>query len=264
MKITKSNNQYYGKYFERAICSVINNEPFVNLTNFNFPPEDIEKMNSDAKICSNIFNAKNALWIGNYTSTQSGDILLDGKNVEIKYVSGGKGTYLNTSLEYFSSILGFVSYKEYMKPEVYPFLEPFFGKKIYDNISPVSQQQSKDFRKNFKKEYEILVKLDKKARTKYVSDLYEFLLNNPEKLSRFISDCISKEISNKTAPYCLVIFNYNTQKVEIINKATIEDLKNNKIFTKNNLSLNFGNFRASIGWQNGAGLNNPTIRVFIK
>ena len=56
MEITKNNNQYYGKYFERAICSVINNEPFVNLTNFNFPPEDIEKMNSDAKICSNIFN----------------------------------------------------------------------------------------------------------------------------------------------------------------------------------------------------------------
>ena len=34
MEITKNNNQYYGKYFERAICSVINNEPFVNLTNF--------------------------------------------------------------------------------------------------------------------------------------------------------------------------------------------------------------------------------------
>lgn len=264
MNITKANNQYYGKYFENAICSAINKKPFVNLTNFTFTQSDINTMNSDAILCAQNLTGQSAQWIGNYTSSQNGDLMLDGKIIEVKYVSYGKGTYFNTSLEYLHKVLGFSSYREYMKEKVYPFLETYFGKAIYDNISPVSMEQSSKFRHNYPKLYQQLKSYDIESRVNYVSDLYDFLVDNPDKLSQLINDSINKTYSGKNAPDALLIFNYITKKTEIINKNTINSLKNNNIFKKTKLGLKFSHFNINIGWQNGCGLNNPTIRVFIK
>lgn len=263
MNILKENNQYYGKYFENAICDVINNNKIENKTGFSFPQQDISEMNEDAFLCAKFIRGNKATWVGNKTTKMNCDAIIDNVHTEIKYVSAGSGTYFNTSLEYLTT-LGFPSYREYMKEDVYPFLEKYFGEKIYENISPVSQEESHWFRNTYPTEYKKLTTLDKKARTKYVSDLYTYFKNNPAILSRFISDCLSKKNSGKTPPDRLVIFNYRKKDCRIIDKDTILSLTQNKIFKKNQLSLIFDKLRISIGWQNGNGLNNPTLRVFIK
>ena len=96
LSIVKDTNQYYGKYFENAICSVINNENFINNTNYNnFTEEDLELMQKDAKyfVSNNFPSANKAKWVGNNTETENCDIIIDNKHIEIKYVSSGNGTY---------------------------------------------------------------------------------------------------------------------------------------------------------------------------
>ena len=60
----------------------------------------------------------------------------------------------------------------------------------------------------------------------------------------------------------IIIFNYETKKItefkweEIFNSPDIYIKTTDKGFTINNI-------RIAIGWQNGNGLNNPTLRVFL-
>lgn len=260
----KSENRSTGLYVEQAVVAVTNHESIVNNTDYNFSSETIEKMDYGAKRISEAIGGTKASYIGNQTKNANGDIIIDGKVVELKYVSCGKGTYLNTTMEYFNTNLGFVSYKEYMREEILPWLECFFGEKVYENISPVSKEESKLFRDTRPEDYKKLVVMDKKARIKYVEDLGNYLMANPDKLSRFISDCITKEATGKEPPDTLVVYNYCTDKIIIINKETIQELVKTKTFRRTPLGFVFDKFRVQIGWQNGAALNNPTIRVFIK
>lgn len=258
----KKENGNVGKYVEQALVTTINQESIINNTSYNFPIETIEKMNEDAKRIAKDLGGTKADYIGNHTKNANGDIIIDGKIVELKYVSCGKGTYLNTTMDYFNTELGFCSYKEYMKEEILPWLSQFFGDKVYKNLSPVSKEESSAFQKT--KDYTTLKAMDKKARARYVTDLYNYLIANPEKLAKFISDCITKEAAGKEAPDILVVYDYSINKTTIIDRERIEELIKNKTFRKTSLGLVFDKFRVQIGWQNGAALNNPTIRVFIK
>ena len=258
----KKENGNVGKYLEQALVSTINQEPIINNTSYNFPTEIIEKMNEDAKRIAKEFGGTKASYIGNHTKNANGDIIIDEKVVELKYVSFGKGTYLNTTMDYLNTELGFCPYKDYMKEEILPWLSQFFGDKVYKNSSPVSKKESSAFRKT--ENYTTLKAMDKKTRARYVEDLYNYLTINPEKLARFISDCITKEAAKKEAPDVLVIYDYSINKTTIIDREHIKELIKNKTFRKTSLGLVFDKFRVQIGWQNGAALNNPTIRVFIK
>lgn len=258
----KRENRNVAAYVEQAVVAIINHEPIVNNTDYDFPMEVVEKINSDAQEIANSLGGTNASYIGNQTKNTNGDIVIDGKIVELKYVSCGKGTYLNTTMDYFYTELGFPSYGEYMKEEILPWLSQFFGDKVYKNLSPVSKEESSIFQKT--ENYKILKQMDKKARTKYVADLYNLFVASPEKLAKFISDCITKKAAGKEPPDTLVIYDYSSNKMTIIDKKHIQDLVKNKTFRKTSLGLVFDGFRVQIGWQNGAALNNPTIRVFIK
>ena len=258
----KKENGNVGKYMEQALVATINQESIINNTSYNFPMEIIEKMNEDAKRIAKDLGGTKASYIGNHTKNANGDIIIDGKIVELKYVSCGKATYLNATMDYFKTELGFCSYKEYMKEEILPWLSQFFGDKVYKNLSPVSKEESSAFQKT--KDYSTLKAMDKKARARYVTDLYNYLVANPEKLAKFISDCITKEASGKEAPDILVVYDYSINKTTIIDREHIEELIKNKTFRKTSLGLVFDKFRVQIGWQNGAALNNPSIRVFIK
>jgi hypothetical protein len=258
----KKENRNIGTYLEQAVVAIINHEPIVNNTDYEFSTEVVEKINSDAQKIAETLGGTSASYIGNQTKNTNGDIIVDGKIVELKYVSCGKGTYLNTTMDYFYTELGFPSYREYMKEEILPWLSQFFGDKVYKNLSPVSKEESSIFQKT--ENYEILKQMDKKARAKYVADLYNLFVANPEKLAKFISDCITKKAAGKEAPDVLVIYDYSTNKITIIDKKHIQELVKNKTFTKTPLGLVFDGFRAQISWQNGTALNNPTIRVFIK
>ena len=48
-----------------------------------------------------------------------------------------------------------------------------------------------------------------------------------------------------------------------INKEYLTQLLDNNIIKLTGTSICFGKVRITFSWQNGVGLNNPTIRVFI-
>lgn len=265
MKISKENNQYYGEYFERKVTSLINNEEMdITQINFSFLKEDIEKLNKDAEKIANLFENEKAIYYGRQTKIKDCDLEINGKKIELKYVGSGKGTYFNTSIEYFTKVLGFTSYSEYLKKyNVLYLLEQTFGESVYKNISPVSTAESSFFRHNKPKSYSLLQKIEHKARKAYVQDLELFFKEDNSKLYQFIYDMLTKNKSNKSIADCIIIFNYNTEKILKIDKNEILSFIKNKDFYTTDGGFVFKNFRIQLGWQNGTGLNNPTIRVFL-
>lgn len=267
MTISKANNQYYGKYFEQAIASIINKKDIVNNTDFEFSIEEIEKINKDAEMCAEYIGGSNAFYTGNETSKQSCDLIVDGQEIELKYTKNSNGTYFNTTVEYFTRNFSIPSFKQFLKEDgVLSYLEKFFGNSVYnDNVSPVSRKEGDNFRHNHPGEYKILTSIEKSSRKRYVNYLYNYFCNNEESLLKFARDMITKEESNKHIPDRLIIYTYDDCKIIEYSKKEIFTLSKDISFfsISGDFSLKFPNFKATIAWQNGTGLNNPTIRVFI-
>ena len=221
---------------------------------------------------ANYLGKSAATYIGNKTSNEKGDIYLPNTNehVEIKRVSSGTGTYYNTSIYYLSKF-GF-NFHEYMeKFGLIKALKENFANYVSaseQNNSPVTQKESHYIRNdvNTSKLYkEIICPLDKKMREAFTNDVYHFFINHPDKAYDFFSDMLNKEsLTNKKGkPDKLLIYNYNKKTITELN---VDDFFKsiNKHIKKNNLGLAVGNIRIAFSWQNGAGLNNPTIRIFLQ
>lgn len=272
----KLDNQYFGKYFERAIVEKINNSEviinpknYIDTCGYNFSQDEIQRLNDEAKIVGDYIGHNiHATHTGNHTSLENGDIHLDnGISVEIKRVSAGTGTYHNTSVYYFTNF-GF-NFKDYMeKFQLRETIEKFFPevKVKYSDNSPVNQANSSYIRHSQKEGYKEIEAIDKKMRKQFVLDLVEFFRKNPDKAKIFYKDMIlKKKISQETYSYSdrFIVFNYDKNTICEIN---LNELKSNpvkNIYT-NDFGFCIGGLRFQIGWQNGNGLNNPTIRVFLK
>lgn len=258
----------YGNLFECFVCDYINNnnsievEHFLKERNCPLTEEEINQISNDAKILiSNSFsNAKDCKRIGGATKKENGDLIIDNVVYELKYVSQGNGTYLNTSIDYFRKIGG-PDFKLYIDKYICPLLVPYFGETVYKNLSPVSLKESKYIRYNEKELYEKIKREDKTARIEYVKDLYSFFKEKPEKLYHFYYDIFNKSISDKVSPNSIIIFNYLNKEIKMLN-PNLEDII--KVFKASSLGFTINDFRVQIGWQNGNELNNPTIRAFIK
>lgn len=268
MEIQKANNQYYAEYIESRVAAFINKASYSRpdcIVDFPFSETELTEMDNDALLIANAIGGTSAVWVGRHCGNEKCDLIVDGtREIELKYVGGGTGTYLNASLRYFSDRLHFTPFTDYMHKSICPILEPIYGVAVYDNLSPVTLAESKNIRHNQPELYEQIVAADKKMRAQYVSDLFNYFQSNPAILTTFISDCITKNIGNKSAPSELIIFNHQTKQVTIYNRDTILTKIKNKSIKKTSLGLVFDNFRVAIGWQNGNGLNNPTFRVFLK
>lgn len=265
----RSTNQYYGKYRECCVVAHLNKTEVEYHENYSFTEEEKKKMYDEAKIIADFLGEHTATYLGNHTADESGDILLDNKEiVEIKTVSAGSGTYFNTSIYYFEKF-GF-NFKHYMdKYGLYKALEENFGSIVRvnrKNNSPVSQSNSSLIRHNHRALYEdIIVPIDLNMRTKFTQDIAEYFISHTDKIYEFISDMLEKNTctSKKTSPDRLIVLNYNKNIVKEI------DLKNFKDNISTNIratekGLVIGNIRIAFSWQNGVGLNNPTIRVFLE
>ena len=268
MEIQKANNQYYAEYIESRVVAFINKELYVLpdcIANFPFSESELSEMDNDAFLIANTIGGISATWVGRHCGNEKCDLIVDGaREIELKYVSGGTGTYLNASLSYFSERCHFTPFTDYTHKFICPILEPVYGASVYDNLSPVTLAESKNIRHNHPELYEQIVVADKKMRILYVSNLFDYFQANPTILTTFISDCITKNIGSKSAPSELIIFNHQTKQVTTYNCDTILAKIKNKSIKKTPLGLVFDNFRVAIGWQNGNGLNNPTFRVFLK
>lgn len=273
---TKSDNQYFGKYLEIAITAKINNESqnpnpndYEELNGYNFSENEIINLNNDAKkVAEYIGNNHKATYVGNHTVSGIGDIILDDNiHIEIKRVSAGTGTYHNTSIYYFTDF-GF-DFKDYMdKFQLRENIEKFFPDipVKYKDKSPVSQSNSSMIRHSSNHGYDTIVEIDKQMRMAFVQDIVNFFRNNPEKAQIFYKDMVNKrKISQQkeTIADRFIVFNYNKNSITEIDLNKIKTDPINTIYV-NDLGFCIGDLRIQIGWQNGNGLNNPTIRAFLK
>lgn len=266
---SRAENQYYGKYRECCVVAHMNNSEVEYHEDFVFTTEEQTRLFNEAKLIADFLGNHTATYLGNHTANESGDILLDNSEVvEIKSVSAGSGTYFNTSIYYFDKF-GF-NFKDYMmKYGLYDALEENFGDIVKVNRktnSPISKPNSSLIRHNYNDLYKkVIVPVDTSMRMKFTQDIADFFANNLDRVYEFINDMLEKNssTSKKTSPDRLIVLNYNKNTVREI------DLKN----FKDNISINIrvtekglviGNVRVAFSWQNGVGLNNPTIRVFLE
>lgn len=261
--MAKADNQYYGRAFEEAICCILNNEEG-NFDYYNFSSDELENIMDCAAIASKYFKKGKAIHNGRKVM-DTGDIIIDGETYEIKFVSAGSGTYLNTSMRLLDSFLPF-TYLPYM--EVVGIFDCYKRNNIkysYD-ISPIkSTIEASNLRKQnvaFTKE---IGELDKIARANYVRDVYNYFCSHRKQLAQFLTTLITKDnYAEKQIPDHYIVYNYknnsiiNLNRNDILHSIDISDFKNS------GLSLVFKNIRIAIGYQNGNGICNPTLRVFLR
>ena len=252
-KNSKSNNRINGKLFEEAFSIVAagkysSKNPYMKEAKIAF------KKSKKYLVSSKIVKRT-----GNKVKACNGDILIKNQSIEIKRVSSGRGTYLNTSIS---------ALEKYGAPAFYgqksrEYLSKFYGQEVYDKYSPLTHEQSKDFRHNHANEYKELTALDKEERKDYVTTVYNYFVNNPDICKQFFSDILNKNISNKKAPDVMIVYNYKKNSTEVLTKDNIFSFNGENKLKKTDLGLSYGNIRVQFGWQNGNGCNNPTLRVFL-
>lgn len=264
MNIEKSFNQYYGQYFEQAVCAIINGEPPGNKTEYSFSFEEMDKMNLDAQKVAQYLDKKSAIYLGRKTSQESSDLVCDGEGIELKYVSKGAGTYFNTTISNID-LTGFESFHSRLVRRGYiSKLKESFGDLVSEtSLSPVNAKNRKIITED-KSKWEPLAKLEDSIRVEYVKDFFNYLVENEEILHQFISTLLTKECADKTVPDRVVIFDYKTGEITDISKEKILTRIESKGFRNAGKSFVFDRFRIAFGWQNGNGLSNPTIRVFLE
>ena len=272
MPRNKANNQYFAEALETRIWEKLSNSDYGGTVLYAFLKEELDELDTHAELIANRikedFSEINSIeYVGRYTGSESGDFIINGETIELKSVSTGSGTYYNTSMNYLNK-LGCESYHSFLSEKGYiAFLQEQFPDKVNINaLSPVSIKNSSIIRHQFPKVYEDIKVKEELLRVKYVSYLYDFLLKNPDKCSEFCYDMIHKgSNTSKSIPDRTYIHNYKTNKINVLTFKDIESLTNCSGIRNAGLSIVIGEtFRVAIGWQNGNGLSNPTLRVFIK
>lgn len=274
----KELNQHYGKFFELCVAARLNQ--ITELPHYKWeeyiPLNDREKMFNEAINVANYLGIQPCEYTGDLTALASGDIVLNDTNeiIEIKRVSASKGTYYNPSI---SSLMDYgFDFHNYMDEYfLYNALEDSFngGYTVsHKNWSPISQKDSSEIREDW---YELwqnnIVPIDKNMRKILTRDVINYFKANPKKFNNFVINMITKHsnTSRKRYPDRIIVFNYTRNTVESIDvmellSHELEEDNIQMLDSDSDFSFNIKNFRFTISWQNGIGLNNPTIRVYIR
>jgi hypothetical protein len=152
---------------------------------------------------------------------------------------------------------------------LYEVLENTFDSKIKisrKNKSPISQSNSSYIRHNYKDLYkEKIIPVDLEVRKQFTKDIAEYFSANTDLIYSFISDMLEKNsiTSKKQAPDRLIVLNYKKNTVREVDLKRFKSNISNNIRTTDT-GLVIGNIRIAFSWQNGVGLNNPTIRIFLE
>ena len=262
LNIQKAYNQYYGQYMEEAVTAIINNQEIPNnVKDYTFQQWEIDIMNEDAKTIANYLNATTAIYTGRQTSNQSCDIIVDNREIELKY-SKSNGTYYGTSVSFFDSY-GLTSFKEFLiNYGVLDFLSQFFGDKVYNNLSPVDKDEGSIWRKENPELYKQLKKIEAVAREAYVEYVFNYLIEDESHIEDYVRKMLTKEASGKHIPDSIIVYHYDTDEIVEISKEEIMSMTKNLSISRNGYTFKFAGFHTTIAWQNGTGLNNPTVRVY--
>lgn len=253
-------NQYTGKAFELLICAALNGETPENKILENLP--DLAEIKSDVNEFLKVFGTPEKVeWLGGNYFAEC-DLIADGKKIELKYTSGGNGTYYNTSI-YTMVEYGF-DYREYLWT---------FG--IYNTIalvpkvsvnnklgSPVSHEDSLYIRNNFPDIYKQISEKEAECRRQFVKDIYYYFSKNFNIFIDFLNKMLRKN-TKCGLPDTIYVYNYKKKETKVIEISDLLKISSNFSLELRGNSLKYGNIRITFGWQNGNGLNNPTVRIFI-
>lgn len=268
----KKDNQYYGKYFEYLVSCILNKElPCLSAEQWGVATEDGLIIEKEAREVAAFLGPHRCLHTGLHTGNAEADLVLDnGQTIELKRVSSGSGTYYNTSI-YHLTKYGF-DFKDYLREfGLYDALrDNFLGLTVSEkNNSPVSMADSSKIRHQFSSIYtEKICPIDAAARGALVQDLRKYFVGHPDDFYSFVSDMLYKQslTSHKKKPDRIVVYNYKKHNISEINLTDI--IANLSTYSCQNTDADFsilaGPLRFVFSWQNGCGLNNPTIRTFLR
>lgn len=274
MSRTKANNANYAEYMERILNALINNSVDFNIIDKEMITDismitlnEKNEMLSWAKNIQKKYNFKTSQYIGRSTVKEKGDLILDEKITELKCVSQNNGTYYNTSVNYFDKFHILNPVIAYEKIGYRNFLQKLiasYGFKTtdYGTMSFVDQTTSSIIQKL--PIYKQIKSIDNIIRAIYVDKLVKYFNTHPQEAQTFINDMMKKD--TKGTAEQLLIYNYFNNSMNLIAVPDIitQNTKINTIKKSGKYSLRWGSSaKATIAWQNGTGLNNFTIRVFI-
>ena len=283
MSHLKSENCIYGQAFEIAVAKQLGVGDTPKLST-SISSSERAQLLSDAKRVAtkiqHIYGHRSFKYVANAVHRSLGNIQCDdGSSIELKYVASGSGTYHNTSISYLDG-LGVVPYRSYLKQNgYYDYARRIIPADIpLDNgssCSLVSMENSHVIRKKYPEIYKPLRRYERKIRVMYT----EYIANhiNENKLSRqVLNDMLGKRCTagraKKGIPNHLIVYNYRKKTMRILPRREIDVLaeenntlaKDECVAEARGTSIRLGGIiRLSLGWQNGNGLCNPTIRVFL-
>lgn len=229
--------------------------------------ETIEKVSKETTrvINSYIPKIKKVWHCGNSVGTQLGDIKIDNKSIELKYISSGTGTWHNTSMAYFNHIK---PYNDFLKEHnYYEDLKTIVDEELIvdEGMSPIPNYKSLS-----KSQFDDITILEGQLRELYVKTIYDYYNSNKEELKTLYIDMLTKKRTGsnkkKGIPDLLVIQNSSTGEVNVLTKHFIKSLIKDGVENISNQgkSIKLGKYiRLAIGWQNHNGCSNPTIRAFL-
>lgn len=284
MSHLKSENYIYGKAFEIAVAEQLGADEALKLS-MSISSSARVKLLSDAKRVAtrikHIYEHHRFKYVANAAHQMLGDIQCDdGSNIELKYVSSGSGTYHNTSISYLEG-LGAVPYRSYLKQNgYYDYARRIVPTDIPLNdgssYSLVSMENSRIIRKKYPEIYKTLRRYERKIRVMYTEYIANYI--NENNLSRrVLNDMLGKRCTtgvsqgSKGIPSHLIVYNYRKKTMRILPKRKMDILaeengalpKDECVAVARGTSILCGAIRLSLGWQNGNGLCNSTIRVFL-
>lgn len=251
----RNENDLYGETFEKLVVNALGGKVELTYAERNLIEPELVQMAVKA-LKKRFVRRTTVVHTGSAVKNSNGDIEINGKAIEVKFVATDKGTYYNTSTEFFNKVFGLDSYTmtdKYFKP-VRDYLAKIYGDSVYSGISPLTKEQAKEMQDDEK-----LHEIEMSCRRKYVSYLTKYFSSHPEECSKLYDVIITKQNSNKKPPKYYLVCRYNRKRCDLYEtKDLIDDVKNFS-FTENMTQFFIGNIVVKVGWQNGVGFN-PSVR----
>ena len=268
----KADNPWYGNGFEQSIEGVFNHKGTLVLEKI--PTESAKELAIQAQSYINQYNVlvepmKTCIWTGKHTRNADGDLIVNGHVDEVKHVSSGKGTYVQTSWSVVERKFGldYLNPQNYMTQNgCYDMLAQRYGedKISRTNCSPVNSTMAKDILAD-KEFYIPYQNHEKESREVLNARVCSDLESNIDLRRKFLMGFVTKDVSDKHMPDYYIVYNYKLDKITFIyTKQQLLEMAQDLTFTPDHLGFIIGYFRFAVSWQNGTGLNNPTIRMYIK
>lgn len=267
----RSNNKFYCDQLETNVVNLLQGKPYqnyFNLTGLTLTDaiSETERISDAIKNFCKLANIKikTVERIGQFTTTEDGDIKINGVlTVELKSTADDSfGTHYNATIDCIKNILpDFPTYEDFL-------LEHGF----YEKLPTITKIPFTKGRTIFDKAHRRLLSSRERSQIKelespicelYVSKVFDEI-KRLHKEEQFMNYFLQKG-NRKHLPDVLIASHRNAKTISTYKKEDLQSLRSSGKIRKVGKSIVFpGVCRIQFGWQNGTGLDNPTIRTFLQ